>query len=445
MQDKTALTELRRKHAAQFGLPEDRVELVRLDLEILNRTGTFVRIYAGGLTIFVKRANWRELGVPEKSARKLRYKTPPKYLIDPDEVDWFRNAAQRARDGLDAVSVDVEFMHPYRWVGYKDWAEWLAGFQTLQGEWEKRRRQLVVDYDLHFRRMVDDFTRTAGEAYEALEAAGEADDLPPRDEFVDAVVSSAVTRMPSPRAIEERLVLEYVVPTVVTPTILEEELLEASRVRQARELEEERARQQLQAEREAAAIQRRLELDARQEEMFRQRLEQYRRQAESLQAPLEQVLDQLYREIEETSRGVLEILRAHGSLRGRSGERLRALAGRVQMLEDLGQSRLLEIVRQAGALTEGTDDETEEQVAARSGALQAMLRQLSGLVAAGDRAREGLSLVAQEVAAKTWRSICLNCRHVWQSSGSLEPAFCPQCQTNRVASRETGDAEEPTF
>lgn len=436
MTNRTVLSELRRKHAAQFGLSDSRVELVSLDLEILNKTGTFVRIYAGGLTMFVKRANWRELGVPEESARKLRYKAPPKYLIDPDEVDWFRNAAQRARDSLKAVSVDVEFMHPYRWVGYKDWSEWLTDFQATQAKWEQRRQQLVDGYDVHFQRMVEDFTRTANEAYEALVAA-KVNDLPSREEFVDRVVASAVARMPSPRIIEQRLVLEYIIPAVVTPTALEEELLEAGRVRQKRELEEERARQRLRTEREVAAIQRQIELDARQEEMFRQRLEQYRRQAESLQAPLEQVLDQLYHEIEETSRGVLDVLKTHGNLRGRSGQRLRALAGRVQMLEDLGQSRLLEVVQQAGALTEGADDETEEQAAARSGTLQAILRQINSLVAAGDRARENLDLVAQEVDRKTWRSICLNCRHVWQSNGSLEPAFCPKCQANRVASRES--------
>lgn len=437
MPKNTALSELRRKHAAQFGLSESRVELVALDLEILNRTGTFVRIFAGGLTMFVRRANWRELGVPDESARKLRYKAPPKYLIDPEEVDWFRNTAQRARDSLGSVSADVEFMHPYRWVGYKDWARWLAEFRSTQAEWVQRRGQLIDNYDDHFQQMVDDFTCTADEAYEALQAAG-VKDLPPQDEFVRIVVSGAVARMPSPQYIEERLILEYIVPAVVTPTTLEEELLQRDRLRQERELEAERARQRLQMEREVAAIERQIELDARQEEMFRQRLEQYRRQAESLQAPLEQVLDQLYEEIEETTSGTLDVLRAHGGLRGRSGERLRALAGRVQMLEDLGQSNLLRVIREAGALTEAAgDDETDEQAAARTGALQAVLGQIGNLVNTGERAGQSLGLVAREMDRHTWRSVCLVCRHVWQSNGSLEPVFCPQCKADRVASRET--------
>lgn len=436
MSNPTALNELRRKHAAQFGLPESRVELVRLDLEILNRMGTFVRIYAGGLTMFTRRATWRELGVPEESARGLRYKAPPKYLIDPDEVDWFRNAAQRARDGLNALSVEVEFMHPYRWVGYTDWAKWLSDFQALQAEWEARRRRLVGDYERHFRQMVDDFARTAGEAYAALLAAGAAD-LPPRDAFVDTVATGAVGRMPSPRHIEERLRLEYIVPAVVTPTGLEEELLQAERARHEREREGERARQQLRLEREAALLEGQARQDARQGEMFRQRLERYRRQAESLEAPLEQVLGQLLREIEETTRGTLDVLRAHGGLRGRAGDRLRALAGRVQMLEDLGQSRLLDVIQAAGALTEAGDGESDEQATGRAAALQAILHQIGELAAAGKRGRESLDLVAQEMAARTWRSVCLNCRHVWQSQGSIEPAFCPRCKANRVASRES--------
>lgn len=426
--NRIGLSELRRQQAAQFGLPEDRVELVRLDLDILNQMGTFVRIYAGGLTMFVRRASWRELGVPDESARKLRYQAPPKYLIDPDEVDWFRNAAQRARDLLNSVGMDVEFMHPYCWVGYKDWAEWLADFQAIQAEWGRRKRGLIDDYDHHFQRMVDDFTRTAREAYEALGAAG-VDDLPPREDFVDTVVTGAVARMPSPQYIQERLVLEYIIPAVVTPTALEEELLQADRVRRERE-----------REREVAALERQIELDVRQEEMFQQRLERYRRQAESLQAPLEQVLDQLHREIREATQGTLDVLRKHGGLRGRSGEKLRSLTARVQMLEDLGETRLLEVLKQAGALTEAAgDDETDEQAAARMKALQTMLRQANNLITAGERAREGLTVVAEEVGTYTYRSICLDCRHVWQSTGSLEPVICPKCGANRVAGREVRD------
>jgi len=436
--NRVGLNELRRQHAAQFGIPEDRVELVRLDLEILTQMGTFVRIYAGGLTMFVSRATtWTELGIPPESARMLRYRRPPRYLVAREEVDWFRNAAQRARDALDAVSVEVEFMYPYRWVGYRDWSGWLEGFRSIQKEWVKQRREHLIErYDEHLRRLVEDFTRSAEEAYAALQAAG-VEDLPPRDDFVEGIVARALARMPTPRQIEERLVLVYHIPAIVTPSMLEEELLRQERIRHQRKVEEERAAQELRLERERAAIRRQAELDARQEEMFRQRLERYRRMAESLQSPLEQVLDMLLREIDEVTQGTLKVLQAHGGLRGRAGERLCGLAERVQMLEDLGQSRLLAIVREAGALTQATEGETDEQAAARLGALQATLRQIRELAAAGERARQSLDLVAREVATHTWRSVCLDCRHVWQSEGSLEPVFCPKCRGNRVVSRQT--------
>lgn len=342
MSERTGLNELRRQHAAQFGVPEDRVELVRLDLEILTRMGTFVRIYAGGLTMFVSRATtWTELGIPPESARKLRYRRPPRYLVAREEVDWFRNAAQRARDALDALSVEVQFMYPYRWVGYKDWPGWLEGFREIQAEWEARRQERLVDrYDQHLRRLVEDFTRSAEEAYAALQAAG-AEDLPPRGDFVEGIVARTLARMPTPRQIEEKLALEYYTPAIATPSLMEEELLRQERIRRRRQIEEERAARERQLEREKAAVRRQVELDARQEEMFRQRLERYRRMAESLQSPLEQVLDALLREVEEAAQGTLKVLQTHGSLRGRSGERLRDLAARVQMLEDLGQSRLL--------------------------------------------------------------------------------------------------------
>ena len=387
--------------------------------------------------MFISRAaTWTELGIPQESARRLRYRRPPRYLIPREEVDWFRNAAQRAREGLDAVSIEVGFMYPYRWVGYKDWEEWLKGFRKIQEEWEAHRREHLLErYDQHLQRLVEDFTSSAEEAYEALRAA-KVEDLPSRDDFVESIVTQALARMPTPRQIEERLVLEYHIPAIATSSVLEEELLRQERIRHQRQLEEERAAQELRLEQEKAAIRRQIELDARQEEMFRQRLERYRQMAESLQSPLEQVLDALLREVDEVARGTLKVLQAHGSLRGRAGERLRSLAERARMLEDLGQSRLLEIVREAGALTQAVGDETEEQAAARLGALEATLQQLQELTVAGERARQSLDLVAREVTTHTWRSICLDCRHVWESEGSLEPAFCPRCRGNRVASRQ---------
>ncbi|HIQ02572.1 MAG TPA: hypothetical protein EYH30_10720 [Anaerolineales bacterium] len=416
----TALSELRRKHGTQFGVPEDRVELVRLDLEILTQMGTFVRVYAGGLTMFTSQATWLELGVPEESVRPLRYRRPPRYLIDPDEIRPFRNDAQRVRDALDAVGIKVEFMYPYRWVGYRDWSGWLEQFREIQAEWEARRRERLIDrYDQHLRRLVDDFTRSAEEAYTALQAA-RAEDLPPRDDFVEGIVARTLARMPTPRQIEEKLVLEYFTPAIATPSLLEEELLRQERIRHRRELERERA-----------AIR-------RQEEMFRQRLERYRQMAESLQTPLEQVLDALLREVDEAVQGTLEVLRTHGGLRGRASERLRSLASRVQMLEDLGNRMLLDVIREAAALTRPTDDESDDQAAARVDALGSVLKRIGDLVGGARKGQASLDLVAQEVTSHTWRSVCLDCHYVWESQGSAEPVFCPRCKSNRVASRQTG-------
>lgn len=402
MAESEVLNQLRREYAAQLDLPEDRVELVKLDLDILNRMGTFVRIFAGGLTMFMRSGSWTELGVPKNSTRQLRYKAPPKYLIDPKEVAAFRALAQRARGSLESVGVDVEFMHPYHWVGYKNWLAWRKTFEEIQSEWHERRQRLIDDYDQHMAKLVDDFEAIANEAYDLL------DDAPPRDEFVAGVVAEAVAQMPSIPKIKKQLILEYRVPALALPSAVEEEIARTERQRREREL----ARQ--------AEKERQIEL------MFQQRMERLRRQAESLQAPLEEVLQRLFDEVERTATETLRTIREHGGLRGRSGERLRNLAGRVQMLEDLGQKQLLSLARQAGALT-GSED---------VGALQAVLRQMNALVEAGAKAKTGLSLVAQETGVHTWRSVCLACRHVWESTGSLEPKFCPRCRSNRIASRE---------
>jgi len=396
------LTKLRREYAAQLDLPEDRVELVKLDLDILRKLGTFVRIFAGGLTMFTRSGSWSELGVPQGSTRKLRYKVPPKYLIDPKEIAAFRALAQKARASLESAGVDVEFMHPYRWVGYKNWSTWRQTFEEIQSEWNERRRRLIDNYDQHMAKLVDDFEAIANEAYELL------DDAPPRDEFVANVVAEAVAQMPSIPKIQKQLILEYRVPALALPSAVEEEIARTEQLRRERELA-----RKTQEERQV-------------ERMFQERMERLRRQAESLQAPLEQVLQQLLDEVECTASETLRTIQTYGGLRGRSGERLRNLAGRVEMLEALGRQELLALVRQAGALTESDN----------VGALQAVLQQMSRLTSVADQAKSRLSLIAQEAHVHTWRSVCLDCRHVWQSTGSLEPAFCPRCRSNRIASRE---------
>jgi len=423
--DTLPLERLRRQHAAGLGVPEDRVELVRLDLDILSRMGTFVRIYAGGLTIFSTRATWAELGVPQQSARQLRYRRPPKDLVPRDIPEWFRSAAQRARDGLNAVSVEVAFLHPYRWVGYRDWAGWLADFQRIQAAWEVYRQEQVLDrYDKLMQLLVEDFQRSAREAHAALAAAGEPE-LPLRDDFVSGVVSAAVARMPTPQRIRERLLLDYFTPAVVRPALLEEELAQRDRVRQEREHQIVLIQLEHQAE-----------ADARLAEMEQQRLEHFRQQVETMALPLEQVLAQLRREVDEVAQGTLEVLQTHGGLRGRAGERVQNLARHAAMLDPLGDETLMGFVREAAGLVRAAADETGDQAAARVATLEVVLRQIRDLIAAGQEARRAVTMLAEESPQHRWRSICLSCRHVWASMGSLEPVLCPRCKSNRIAGRQ---------
>jgi len=419
------LDKLRRRHAAKLDVPEDRVELVQLDLDILNQMGTFVRIYAGGLTIFSCRATWKELGVPQKSSRRVRYRRPPRLLVPQAIPKRFRSLASQARAALEAHGVEVDFMHPYRWVGYKGWDEFLDDLRRIEQEWlEYRRREVLDRYDLLVRRLAEDFEDSALEALEALEKAGEPD-LPSRDEFVANVVSSALSRMPTPERIERKLILTYYTPAVVEPAGIEQMLTEREKVRQDR-----------QHQLELQALEQEAQTDARLAEMRRQRLEHLREQTEMMSEPLEQVLTQLRREVEETARRSLEVIGEHGGLRGRSGEGLRKLSQRVQMLDRLGDGALLGLVQEAAGLTQGGDEETDDQADARGAALAATLRQIESLVAAGQEARRSAALVAQEVPQRRWRSICLACRHVWASEGSVEPVTCPACESAKIASRE---------
>lgn len=45
------------------------------------------------------------------------------------------------------------------------------------------------------------------------------------------------------------------------------------------------------------------------------------------------------------------------------------------------------------------------------------------------------------VPSRTWRAICLKCRHVWEAVGP-EPRFCPQCRSAEIAAREITETEK---
>jgi len=55
--------------------------------------------------------------------------------------------------------------------------------------------------------------------------------------------------------------------------------------------------------------------------------------------------------------------------------------------------------------------------------------------------QEALGRVGKALSAvippRTWRAICLACRHTWEAIGP-EPRFCPECKSADVAAREIG-------
>ena len=93
-------------------------------------------------------------------------------------------------------------------------------------------------------------------------------------------------------------------------------------------------------------------------------------------------------------------------------------------------------VHEAAGLVRAAADETDDQAAARVATLEVVLRQIRDLIAAGQEARRAVALLAQETPQHRWRSICLSCRHVWASTGSLESVLCPRCKSNRIAGRQ---------
>ena len=381
MEEGSPLEALREAHAQKVGVEPDRVELVRLELDILLEHGTLVDLDVHGLSMFSTRATWQELGVPESAVRRARFTRGGKDLIPREYIRAFQSLEVRLRHCLDSHSFVVEGFHPYRWVPFTSYGKWREAHQQIVQEWDQLRKNLLEEYDEQLVPLLErDFTQVAEEAWISLGHYGQGNDVD-KETFVTGIVAAAQRRMPAREEIETRLRIDYRTAALVSPTLVEQELAYRDEITQERELARQQAlleQTRLQAEKTEEEARRRIALEQaqQQERLLRQmreaELAHYRQQLAEMTSPIAGVFGQLRDRMLQDAQAVLATMqRNEGQLIGPAVRQARGMVETFRLLNATGDQELEELLdRMEGLLNQKPDGQ-------RTAAVQQVLHDIA--------------------------------------------------------------------
>ena len=348
---------LREEHAHRVGVEPDKVELVRLELDILLERGTLVDLDVHGVSMFTTRATWKELGVAESAVRRARFTRGGKGLLPRDYIRAFKSLEARARQCLDRHSFVVEGFHPFRWIPFTSYAKWREAHGKIVQEWDELKEKLLEEYEEQLTPLLEgDFTQIGEEAWMSLGRHGQERDDMGQEAFVAGIVAAARRRMPTKEEIRSRLRIDYRTAALVSPTLVERELAHRDQIREEREIARQQARLEMarvEAERveEEARRQAALEEARQQERLVREmreaELAHYRQQLAEMTSPIAGVFSQLRDQMLSDAQAVLETMRRNkGQLIGPAVRRARGMVETFQVLNATGDQELEELLNQ---------------------------------------------------------------------------------------------------
>ncbi|MBC8253908.1 MAG: hypothetical protein H8E35_07760 [Ardenticatenia bacterium] len=326
------LKQLLDEHATRLGISPDRVEPVRIEMDVLLERGTLIDLDVRGISLFSTRATWEELGVPAEATRRARFTKGAKYLVPKPYISSFRSLETRARRWLNDHSFDVMGFRPYRYVPFTAYKTWRGGSEKLVKEWGELKTKLLSEHEALLATLEEDFEEVAREAAHALGLRDEA-----QRELVTRVVERAQAAMPSHEALAFGLTLDYRAGMLLGRSRIEQELLSAARLETKRRETLAKARVA-----EAEADQKKRQLA----EMRKAELKHYKEQLQQMASPMSEVFHQIRAQMHEDAAAVLETMcRNEGKLIGPAVRRARSMIETFRLLnvlDDEGLERLLD-------------------------------------------------------------------------------------------------------
>ena len=331
------ITDRGERVAGRVDVATEEVERLPFDLSAISDEGVFINVDARGFSMLDRRLTWQALGVTLPRA-SVAFR-PPRSGLLPDKYRLpLLRPAGRVHAALHKYSYrfticETLFETPaYRWVPWCAFEAFEAEFKAALTALDAAKADVLDHYDEARDEVVDAFLQLAGDSGRRLEATGQ---IIPTG-FEDAVVHGVQRAIPTREDLQHRLTLRFRVGAVLLGSEMlaeqrkateerrrlqevegalhlehEQQQAQARLVQEGLWVEQQRLRQQLEAEQE----------ELRREAAVKERLRNLKIEAakerlkESL-SPLEEGAQQLHAAVFESAQVIKASLEKHGTLTG---------------------------------------------------------------------------------------------------------------------------------
>lgn len=237
------------------------------------------------------------------------------------------------RQALDQYTVDIRGFKPYRWLNYRVWPKWTQRWAELAAEFYSVKEDILDKMDTYVDLLVDEFAQGAGQTWDSAIAQGYDAIIwgqkayLDRDEFTDAVVEIALSRLPTRSDVETNLQADYIVGVVYGAQDYAEDQAKAQEIKtkatQAAEVEylenaamQEELRHNMKMH-QLAEDERQAQINA----MMEAELEHAKQQIQELGSPLAEVVAALRNQVATDAESMLQSIKRNGFVRGKIAQK----------------------------------------------------------------------------------------------------------------------------
>lgn len=326
------------------GFAVDRIGVVRLQLSQLSQEGVLVDLEVGGATMFARQADWSDLGINTDDIRASRMTRGKKYLISEERVKAVRSWEMTVRQGFANYTLDISGFRPWRYLHFKRYDAFRAWWDRKQAELVVIKTDILDHYDEDVENLEEDFRAVAAASWKSIMAQGyewaivDGEPFNDQEKFIDAVVTRAISKIPTRERIEAQLHADYRVSISQTPAEYEEQAAQAAITRAQANVEAAKIRAKADEEYLQASIlreqykheqnmhrieeqERQLQIDA----MMHVEADHIRQQFAQEVSPIEQIFTDVRRQMADAAIEIQQSIDKNGFVRGKVAQRASGL------------------------------------------------------------------------------------------------------------------------
>lgn len=375
--------------AARIGIDSQKIGNISLQLDMLRKQGLLIDLNIAGTGMFTRQANFMELGIgfDVDDERTRRYTAGSKYLIPRDYVDQLKSVETRMRNLVYRYGLEVTGFAPYRWLPVTSYWKFREQWEGLLDEFNDAKAQIIARMPEFTDNLADEFAAGARRSWQSIVSQGYTAMISKNsrgdvirtftdgDAYVDAVVQSALSMLPTVKQVEDGLRADYRINMVTTDLDAAEQQAQAEIIRERANAEKrtaymqtallEQQFQQNQRLNELATEKAELERDElsiKVQAMMAAELEHAKEQLATMRSPFEEVFVALRQQMAKDAQDMLESVQKSGFLRGKVAEKGAGLLSFFDLMavhsdKEL-RDKLMELKAQIGPIGDSRDKDT---------------------------------------------------------------------------------------